>query len=203
MENKKNRLAGSIFYFAGPMDRIADRGIEWRLDMQEFLWSINTGVFNPCDKPINWGLEDEDSRQWRWNSREQARLLYEKGLVHESNKICDAVHEQMRDIVSSDLRGIDSCHAVILYIDLDVHMCGSYNEETIACLQRKPVITCCKQGKFKVPDWLWGICQHEMFFSSWDEVKKYIHNIAFAEKVNHMKRWRFLDMNKIYGRQIF
>jgi len=33
-----NRLKYHIFYLAGPMDRVEGRGIEWRLDMQDFIW---------------------------------------------------------------------------------------------------------------------------------------------------------------------
>lgn len=196
-----NRLKGQIFYLAGPMDRVEGRGVEWREDMQEFIWDeLEGGVFNPCDKPIDWGLEDEDSRVWRAESLKKAASLEAKGLHHDANKIYDAVHEQMRDIVASDLRGVDTSHAVILHVDLDVHMCGSYTEQTHGCLQRKPVVVHCKQGKSRVPQWLLGICQHEMFFSTWDEIKNFLRIQAFADKVDHFNRWRFIDIDKIYGK---
>ena len=198
-----NRLAGSIAYLAGPMDRIADRGVEWRLDMQEFLWANNIGVLNPCSKPINWGVEDEASRQWRHESLRQAEDMYSRGLEYDANHICEAVSDQMKCVVASDFRCVDKADFTILYIDTAVHMCGSYAEETTAALQRKPVIICCKQGRFKVPDWLWGACKHEMFFSTWEEVKDYISHVAYAEHVEHLKRWQFFDINKIYHREIF
>jgi len=195
-----NRLKGQIFYLAGPMDRVEGRGVEWREDMQNFVWNeLEGGIFNPCSKPIDWGLEDEDSRVWRRESLQKAAAMERRGLTHDANKIYEAIHEQMRDIVASDLRGVDTSHAVILHIDCDVHMCGSYGEQTHACLQRKPVVVHCKQGKANVPDWLWGICQHEMFFSTWDEVKDFLKHVAFDDNVDHFKRWRFIDMFKIYG----
>lgn len=196
-----NRLKGQIFYCCGPMDRVKDRGVEWRLDIQNFLWSLEAGVFNPCDKPIDWGVEDESSREFRRNALKAAEQLHQKGHIHESDKICESIQNSMKDIVASDLRGVDTSHAVIMYVDTSIHMCGSYGEQTHACLQRKPVIVCCKQGKFNVPDWLWGICNHEMFFSNWSEVKDYLKHVAFDENVKHYKRWRFLDTNKIYGIQ--
>jgi len=196
-----NRLKYQIFYLAGPMDRIPDRGVPWREDMQEFLWDeLEAGVFNPCDKPIEWGAEDETGRRWRRQSIKDAAALYEAGHIHEANKIYEAVYENMKDIVASDLRGVDTCHAVILYIDTSVHMCGSYNEQTWACLLKKPVIICCKQGKAGIPDWLFGICRHEMMFGSWDEVKNYLRHVAFDENAEHYKRWRFVDMDKVYGK---
>jgi hypothetical protein len=198
---KFNRLKGHLFYGIGPMDRVPDRGVEWRKDIQEFLWrELEAGFFNPCDKPMDWGVEDEDSRQWRKESLKKAEKLFNSGHLHEANKICEAVHESMRDIVASDLRGVDTAHAMIMHIDMTTHMCGSYGEQTHACLQRKPVIVHCKQGKYNIPDWLWGICQHQMFFSTWDEVKDYLRHVAFDERVEHHKRWRFINMDKIYGK---
>lgn len=182
------------------MDRVQDRGVEWRNDIQDFLFDMGIGVLNPCDKPINWGLENENSRQWRQQSLIQASELYKQGLIHDANKICEAIHEHMRDVVASDLRCIDKSDATILYVDTDVHMCGSYGEQTHACLQRKPVIVFCKQGKFNIPDWLWGICQHEMFFSTLEEVKWYIEHVAYDDNIKHYKRWRFFDFKKMYGR---
>jgi len=198
-----NRLQGSIGYLAGAMDRLECRGAAWRRNMTDFLWNLNTGSFNPCDKPMDWGIENEDSRQWRIEALKTAGKLYDEEHFHESFKICEAVHAQMRDIVASDFRGVDKADFVILNIDLEVHACGSYNEQTTACLQRKPVIVRCEQGKFNVPHWLWGICQHEMFFSTWNEVKAYIEHIAFDDNINHLKRWRFFDFKKIYGRNVF
>lgn len=197
-----NRLKYQIFYLAGPIDRVQDRGVEWREDMQQFLWDeLGAGVFNPVDKPISWGVEDESGRQWRRDSIKSADDLFQRGHIHEANKIYESVYEQMKDIVSSDLRGIDISHAVILHVDTDVHMCGSYGEQTHACLQRKPVIIHCKQGKRNVPDWLFGICRHEMMFGTWDEVKDYLRHVSFSDDVKHYKRWRFVNTQKVYGHE--
>jgi len=196
-----NRLKQQIFYLAGPMDRVEDRGIEWREDMQEFLWDeLEAGVFNPCDKPIDWGIEDETVRKWRKESLAKAAVLDANGHSFEAKQIYDAVKEHMRAIVASDLRLVDQAGAIILYVDTDVHMCGSYGEQTWACLQHKPVIINCKQGKNNVPDWLFGICRHEMIFDNWTGVKDYLRFVAFSNKAKHFRRWRFINMDKVYGK---
>lgn len=196
-----NRLKQQIFYLAGPMDRIADRGVEWREDMQDFIWDeLQGGVFNPCDKPIDWGVEDETVRQWRRDSLEKAAILEAGGHFFEASQIYDAVKEHMRAIVASDLRLVDQAGAIILYVDTDVHMCGSYGEQTWASIQHKPIIINCKQGKHAVPDWLLGICCHEMIFCGWDAVKDYMRHVAFDDSVEHHRRWRFIDMDKVYGK---
>jgi len=196
-----NRLKYQIFYLAGPMDRVEGRGIEWREDIQEFLWDeLEAGVFNPCDKPINWGVEDETVRIWRKESLIKADSLETAGHKFEANQIYDAVNEHMKAIVAADLRLVDQCGAMIMHVDTDVHLCGTYNEQTWACLQHKPVIIHCKQGKHGVPDWLHGICRHEMMFGTWDGVKEYLRHVAFSDEVEHFRRWRFIDMDKVYGK---
>lgn len=199
---KPNRLKYQIFYLAGPMDRVADRGVEWREDMQTFLWDeLKAGVFNPCDKPIDWGVEDEAGRKWRHDTLAAAKDMYNRGLKYEADLLCESVYGHMKPISASDFRLIDQAGAVILYIDRDVHMCGSYGEQTMACLEHKPVIINCKQGKCNVPDWLWGVCRHEMMFGSWDETKNYLRHVAFDDHVEHYRRWRFIDMDKVYGKK--
>jgi nucleoside 2-deoxyribosyltransferase len=195
-----NRLKGQCIYLAGPMDRVKDRGVEWREMMKEFIWNeLEGGVFNHCDKAIEWGAEDETGRRWRQQSIKDAAALHKAGYTHDSNKVYEAVYENMKDIVASDLRGVDTSHALILYVDTDVHMCGSFFEAAWACLLKKPVIVCCKQGKVGIPDWLFGVCRHEMMFGSWDEVKNYLRHVAFDPNAEHYKRWRFIDMEKVYG----
>ena len=196
-----NRLKYHIFYLAGPMDRVEGRGIEWRLDMQDFIWDeLEGGVFNPCDKPIDWGVEDEESRQWRIDSLATAESLYAKGMKYEADQICESVCGNMKPIAASDLNLVDQSGGVILHVDTDVHMCGSYAEQTWACLEHKPVIVHCKQGKCSVPHWLWGVCNPEMFFGTWDGVKDYLRHVAFDDHVEHHRRWKFIDMDKVYGK---
>jgi hypothetical protein len=196
-----NRLKYQIFYLAGPMDRVEDRGVEWRQDMKLFLWDeLEAGVFDPCNKPIDWGVEDEASRQWRHDSLASAQALSANGHDYEASQICESVSYHMKPVCASDLRLIDQCGAVILHVDTDVHSCGSYAEQTWACLEHKPVVVHCAQGKYGVPDWLWGVCRHEMFFSTWDGVKGYLRHVAFDDNPKHFRRWRFIDMDKVYGK---
>ena len=200
-KHKFNRLKGQIFYCAGPMDRVEDRGVEWRLDIKHFLWDeLQAGVFDPCDKPIDWGVEDEKGRQWRHETLKAAADMYSRGLNYEADMLCEAVQTHMKPISASDFRLVDQSGAVILHVDKTIHMCGSYGEQTLACMQHKPVVVHCAQGKCEVPDWLWGVCHPEMFFSTWPDVKDYLRHVAFDDNVDHLRRWRFIDMDKVYGK---
>ena len=203
MGNKKNRLVGHQFYLSGGIDRVVDRGVGWRKLIKEFLWNMSIGVLDPCDKPINFGIEDEESIQWRNEAKEQAKHLYEHRYLDDADDVCQSIAESMKRIVAADLMMLDMCHAVILHIDTTVHYCGSYHEMAYACLEKKPIIIHCEQGKMGVPDWVFGVVPHEFIFSTWSEVQKYIKNIAYDENIQHFKRWRFFDFNKVYNKELF
>lgn len=195
-----NRLRGNKFYLAGCMDdNVPDRGAGWRKDMQKFLFSKNIGVLNPCSKPTTTGNEDFDAFEYRRRLLGYAREAEQIGRFNSAKKYYDDVHEVMKDIVATDLKMVDQCDAMVLYIDREYHMCGSYHEAAYATLQRTPVIVNCKQGKSFVPDWLFGVLQHDLFFDSWDKVKSYIDFIDTSLEVEEHNRWRFFDFDMIYG----
>ncbi len=187
----KHRLSGSMFYLVGPMDEVPDLGADWREDISRFLWNMNIGVMNPCDKPTANGKESPDFIK-------RINILKKQGQYTE-------VQKMVEPIVDIDLRMIDLCSAVIMNIDKDYHMCGSYNEQTHACLQRKPIIIHCKHGLDGIPNWLYGIAQPSIFFDSWEKVKAYVDDIAYniLPNIDTLNRWKFFDYNKIYNRSIF
>lgn len=181
-----NRLLQTIAYLAGPIDRISDRGVQWRLDMSLFLRGIGIGVIDPCDKPILGAVSEQD------DFVKQRHSIKVAGNYH-------ILHEIMQEIVATDLRSIDLAGFIILHVDTSVHMCGSYNEQTHASLQRKPVLVHCATGMSDIPDWLYGICDHNEFFSSWEDMQSYIKDVAFKPSFPTTKRWKFFDYRKIYG----
>jgi len=195
-----NRLKGMVGYLAGPMDEVDDCGRDWRLEMQHFLWGLGAGVLNPCDKPTDFALEEESTKDLIHDLKRQGKQYLQDSWPRHADVIGDRIHAIMKPIVAIDLRMVDEASFVILYLDKNVHMCGSYNEQTHACLQRKPVLICCKQGKFDVPNWLWGICNHRMFFGNWDDVRTYLKHIDSDIDVEHYNRWRFFDSDRVYGR---
>lgn len=180
-----NRLYQSRAYLAGPIDRIPDRGIQWRLDMSAFLRSREIGVIDPCDKPIIGAIAEGDDFVKQRHSIKSARQY-------------QTLHNIMREIVATDLRSIDIADFVILHVDTAVHMCGSYNEQTHAALQRKPVLVHCETGLEDIPDWLYGICDYHEFFQTWKELQDYIDYVALSED-SISKKWKFFDYRKIYG----
>lgn len=181
-----NRLKGLKFYLAGPINKEKyNECIQWRTSMSRFLWHKGAGVLNPLDKPVD-HTEDEFFQDYILKLKQEEKY--------------DELTEIMRPIVTIDLHLVDLSSAVILYIDKDCHMCGSYSETTYTCLERKPLIVVCKQGKKNIPAWLFGHAKHELFFSDFIDAKEYLEHIDQDEVVDTLNhRWKFLNINKIYG----
>jgi len=180
-----NRLKGMTAYLCGAMDRVADGGVEWREHITPKLQEFGVGVFNPCNKPSDYAPEDEDTRELIHSLKRSGRY--------------DEVASVMKPICAVDLRMVDIAHFIIMNLDIDSHLCGSYHEAFVAIGQKKPVIVMCKQGKRNLPNWMFGVVPHQMVFINWSETLEYLHHINEDEDVKHLNRWRFFDFNKVYG----
>jgi hypothetical protein len=175
-----NRLQGQRVYLAGAMDRVADRGNGWRDQITPFLEELNIIVFNPIKKPTILGQEDETTHKLKTK------------LKHD-HKYGD-LSQLMKTIRSVDLRLVDISDFLIVNLDLDIHPCGTYEEIFWANRQKKPIIIHMVQGKQNAPDWLFGTIPHEMIFSSWDDIKDYLHSIHTNKEIVSYNRWYFFSV---------
>lgn len=179
-----NKLAYHIAYLSGPMDRIEwSTAVEWREEMTKFLFSRKIGVLDPCNKPSQGYNEGEDFREKR-------KEIKEAGLY-------GGVREMMKPICGFDLRMVDKADFIIVNIDIEQHLAGTYHELSAALTQKKPTILHCKQGKNNIPDWWFGVVPHKYMFSTWKEVEDCIADID--ENGTDNKRWRLFDYDKVYG----
>jgi hypothetical protein len=177
-----NRLNNQRTYLAGAMDRVADRGNGWRDQITPFLESLGITVFNPIKKPSVIGMEDFTVYQ------------YKKSLKLEKN--FDELSKLMKTIRSVDLRLVDISDFLIVNLDLEIHPCGTYEEIFWANRQKKPIIIHMVQGKENAPDWLFGTIPHDMIFSSWDDLKKYLHDINTLPEIKNYNRWYFFNYDR-------
>lgn len=190
----KNRLKGSTVYLCGPMDHCPDRGVSWRQKITPFLHNLGIGVYDPSNK-ATFGIADEDVDHLE--DRHTIIDGIKSGLVLQRD-LYDKYHELMKEVVAIDLRMVDISSFIILYVDTDIHACGTYIEIATSALQRKPIIACVKQGKVNCPPFLMGLLKHEMIFSSWEEVTNYIQHIALSENIDTLGRWKFFDYKKVF-----
>lgn len=179
----KNRLWGMRSYLVGAMDRAPDGGREWRDYISEKLKEIGVIPLNPCDKPIDIGFERLEDRQYRQQLK--------------ANNNYEELAKQVKLLRIVDLRMVDMADFIICYLDVDVHACGTYEELFWANRLKNPVLIVCKQGKSHAPDWLFGTIPHQHIFDDFDTLLKYLHHVAFDEKVEHMKRWMFFNYKDI------
>jgi len=174
-----NRLAYNRGYLCGAMDRVDDGGIGWRAELQKQLADLKIFWLEPTNKPIDIGIEDIPSRCIRKQAKEQGRF--------------DLVQHDMKLIRNVDLRMVDIADFIVVNLDMDVHACGTYNELYLGNSEKKPIIVRVEQGKEHCPDWLFGTIPHEMIFSTWDEVYKYLRHVSRDKKVDTFGRWYFFN----------
>lgn len=175
-----NRLRNQRVYLAGAMDRVPDRGATWRDNITPFLDNLGVTVFNPISKPTDIGMEDQDSHTIKTKLKKQHRY--------------DELSHMMKTIRAVDLRLVDISDFLIVNLDLQVHPCGTYEEIFDANRSKKPILIHIEQGKDSTPDWLFGSIPHEMFFSNWDDIKKYLIHINEDENITTYNRWRFFNL---------
>lgn len=179
------KLKGMKVYLSGGMDRVPDGGVGWRSFISSQMMNMGIGVLNPCDKPIKFVEENKHTRKLvRW-SKEDGCFDVAKGI--------------MKPICYSDLRMVDVADFLIVYIDTEVHLAGTYHELTLGIMQKKPTLIMCEQGKSEIPNWWFGVIPHELMFSSWGELLAYLNKINNGEDDRDLGRWRFFDFKKVYG----
>lgn len=178
-----SRLNGMRTYLAGAMDRVPDGGVGWRQRITPLLEDYNVTVLDPCDKPIEIGIEDSDTR-------DEIAHFKKTGNFSE-------IRKKFGVIRTLDLRCVDISDFIIASIDIDVHACGTYEEITTANSQKKPVLVWCQQGKAAAPNWLFFMLPHEHIFGSLDDLMDYLQVVNSEDEVNHYKRWFFFDQKKL------
>ena len=174
-----NNLKGMRTYLVGAMDRVPDGGVTWREKITPFLQDMNIQVLNPCNKPIQSVKEDMETRYWIEYYKETEQY--------------DKIRRVYGNIRNADLRCVDVSDFIVCHLDINVHMCGSYEEIVTANRQKKPVLIWCEQGKKIAPNWLFFMLPHEHIFSSMNEMIEYIYKVNKTKNVSSMKRWFFLN----------
>lgn len=179
MENLKY----AICYLIGGIDRQPDNGAGWRERVKKDFADFGMCFIDPLNKPVNIGLEDDDARDRR-------KLLKSIGEYDEFSRL-------MKEIRTIDLLFTDKADMAICYIDVEYHMCGTYEEITSLNRSKRPILIVCKQGKQNVPDWLFGMLPHQFFFDDFSQLRSYLTFVNEAVKPLH-KRWKFLNAKHLY-----
>jgi hypothetical protein len=170
------------------MDRAPDAGIGWRQHIKQDLNDLEIVWLDPTQKPIDIGLEDQESRARR--------------ALAKATGDYDTITKEMKIIRHVDLRMTDVADFVILHLDTDIYSFGTIEELVTANRMKKPIVVHIEQGKHSAPDWLFAMVPHQMIFSTWHEVYDYLRHIARDEKIELLDRWLFFQWqgNEIVAR---
>jgi hypothetical protein len=178
-------LAGTRVYLCGAMDRVADGGVGWRKELVPRLKELGVVIFDPTNKPFYDNKGDESDRKTR-----------EEWV---KNGEYDKIRAFVKDFRGGDLRMVNNCDFVIIYVDVNVHMCGSYEEIAIANHEKKPILVVCEQGKPRTPQWLFGMLPHEHIFSTFDDLVTYLHVIDRDGLDDDTNRWYFYRPDVLFA----
>jgi len=171
-------LKGASCFLSGPIDRVADDGVQWRNYIKEQSKKRDLGLnfFDPCDKPEGLGSE----------------------IGVEKTKVQDLISQnkwqEAQDFVKMfrryDLRGVDTSDFLIVKVDLDIHMCGTYDELFTAEREQKPILIIMGEGQKKenIPTWLVAFINPKEIFETEDECLDYLDNLNKGNE-NFDRRW--------------
>ena len=160
------RLDKTVTYLAGPIDFADDLGVGFRQD-----------IINKC-RDAGLGIKFLDPTNKLPGLSKDVGEEADKINGYKKTKNWTGLRKLMKKIVRCDLRQVDLSDFLIVYVDRDVHMCGTYHELIQADLQKKPVLVIVKGGKARASAWLFGLIKPEYMFDSVDEC------IEFLQKVN-------------------
>lgn len=175
----RNRLKDTRCYLAGAMDRVPDAGAGWRKVIRHNLDDLGIIWLDPTHKPINVGVEDDESRRLR--------------RVNKMAGEYDLVADEMDPIRAVDRRMVAVSDFLIVNIDVEVHACGTYDEFSLANDQDKPILVHVEQGKQECPDWIFACIPHEHIFGTWLGLRKYLRHVAHDPVVDSMGRWMWFN----------
>tara|TARA_Y100000310_G_C20668395_1_gene808903 strand:- start:1501 stop:2127 length:627 start_codon:yes stop_codon:yes gene_type:complete len=175
-DNQPKHLTGALCYLVGPIDYAPDQGTGWREELIHQcndVWKMGIKFLNPTDKVE--GLKQEvDEEQDKVN-------------MFKKNQQWDELSMFMKPIIRGDHRCIDLSDFIVVYIDKDIHACGSYFEFQSALHEKKPYFVLVKGGKAQAPSWLFGILDHNYMFGSLKELveslcKHHVGDIPLSDR---------------------
>lgn len=180
-----NKLRGSRCYLAGPIDYCDNDGVAWRRSIAEFLRQRGVVVLDPTEKPINTdGIPSEIGEEKR-----KTQALKASGQFEEFRVVA-------KKIRSVDLRMTDIADFLVVYLDLSIPMCGTWEELFNANRQKKPILVIVKGGPSGAPLWLHGTIHFKYMFDNLEETKGFIQGIDEG-MIEMDGRWQLLDQVKL------
>jgi len=178
LDGINNNLVGVTAFLSGGIDRCNDDGVGWRKEIKKKCKRAKLPIsfFDPTDKPKGLGSEVGDEKM-------RIQRLMKQGKWKQAQS-------EVRVFRRYDLRMVDHSHLYIIYIDLNVHYCGTWDEFNVAERQGKPlfVIMAPGQSKYKIPSWAVASVNEDEVFESVDECVEHL-KLLNDGKILLDRRW--------------
>ena len=178
----RNRLDGLRVYLSGSMEKSNDLGCGWRQELTPILEFLGMSVLDPTNKQNKLSFCSSASE-------EHSKLIQ---LRHYKNY--DELTKCSKEVVRCDLSYVDRCDIMIVRMDTDYFSVGTIDEFVTACLERKPILMWCVQGKQNMPIWLFGRMNHKYMFDSDTELMEFIYKLAFNDNIDDLVNNKFTTM---------
>lgn len=175
-----NRLKHMRCYLAGAMEKDADSGIEWRIAVKTALADLQICWLDPTCKPTDIGSETLETKRELLQARQVGDY--------------EAISKLMKTVRCVDLRMTDIADFILVNLDPKVPTFGTHEEIANANRQKKPIIIHLVGGKENTPLWLLAMLPHQLIFSTWDEVYRYLRHIAHDQVIDRLNRWYFFQL---------
>lgn len=132
-------------YLSGPMEFVADHGVEWRRKFIQLCRErqLNIDLIDPTNKPGGHEMSMVENRNYQETLQKAGRWKELRNYVHQYRRY--------------DLRYVDNSDFIVAVIDRSVPQWGTSDELYTAEDQHKPMFFICEGGLYKLPRWLFDV----------------------------------------------
>ncbi len=165
MTKTEGRLDQSLCYLSGPMEFVADHGVEWRRNFIKLSdeAGLRIDYIDPTNKP------GDETAKIGENKDHQNRLKAE-GRYVELQEYVDSYRRQ-------DLRYTDLADFLVAVVDPRVPQWGTSNEIYVAEWAHKPMFFICDGGLKNLPNWLFGVIEIKGRCNVFESVEEVIEEL--------------------------
>ena len=140
-----NILDGACVYLSGPMEFVADHGVEWRRKFVDLInqSGLKIDIIDPTNKPGGQEVKIGENKDTQVRLQSEGKYQELRNYVHSYRRY--------------DLRFVDISDFLIVVIDPTIPQWGTANEVYVCEHQHKPMFFVCDGGLKNLPRWLFDV----------------------------------------------
>ncbi len=140
-------LDGALGYLSGPMEFVADHGVEWRRKFIRLTEEagLNVDLIDPTNKPGGENIKIGENKSVQEELQNQGRFR--------------ELQEYVETYRRPDLRFTDISDFIVVVVDPAIAQWGTSNEVYVSEGQHKPTFFICDSTLYNLPRWLFGVIE--------------------------------------------